>query len=65
MAVRENFTMKKMPFGKYQGQYLDDVPANYLLWVHENVITTGYLKQYLADNIEGIKKQIADGNGDV
>lgn len=27
----------KMPFGKYKGEDLEDLPTSYLLWVAENV----------------------------
>lgn len=26
-----------MPFGKYQGKDIDDIPLGYLRWVHQNV----------------------------
>lgn len=29
----------KMPFGKYKGQDLEDIPDGYLQWVAENVTT--------------------------
>lgn len=47
----------KMPFGKYIGQKLIDIPDSYLLWLYENGknLPTG-LRLYLEDNIEAIKK---------
>lgn len=26
-----------MPFGKYRGEYLEDIPLNYLQWVYDNL----------------------------
>jgi uncharacterized protein (DUF3820 family) len=54
-----------MKFGKYKGADVEDVPANYLLYLHENDIAKGDLKVYIQKNMAGILKQIADGNGDV
>lgn len=52
----------KMPFGKYRGQDMEDVPAKYLMWLRENGIS-GPVREYIDKNINGIKKQIADGLG--
>lgn len=26
-----------MPFGKYKGEYLEDIPEDYLQWAYENL----------------------------
>lgn len=31
-----DFMYTKMPFGKYKGQYLQNIPMNYLEWVVMN-----------------------------
>lgn len=36
-----------MPFGKYKGRYLHQLPENYLLWLNGQEIVTGKLKQQL------------------
>lgn len=54
----------KMPFGKYKGQELDDVPANYLMWLHENGCRDAYVRAYIEKNLAGIKKQIEEGQGE-
>jgi uncharacterized protein len=36
----------KMPFGKYQGRYLIDLPEPYLVWFRQN----GFPPDNLADN---------------
>lgn len=47
-----------MPFGKYKGNKMIDVPADYLLWLYENNKTKGGLKAYIEDNLDVIKDQI-------
>jgi hypothetical protein len=34
----------RMPFGKYRGQALRDVPAAYLLWLGDNLVPDNYDK---------------------
>jgi uncharacterized protein (DUF3820 family) len=53
-----------MRFGKYKGKHFDDVPASYLMWLYNDDIK-GPVRDYIERNMDGIKKQIADGNGDV
>ena len=48
-----------MPFGKYKGQQMADVPAPYLLWLYENNKCYGEVKQYIRENMDVIKGQIA------
>ena len=50
----------KMPYGKYQGEQMEDVPAEYLLWLYENDKCSGEVKAYVRDNIDIIKMQIAN-----
>lgn len=47
-----------MPFGKYQGKKLGDVPDYYLLWLHTEGTKNVLLKEYLDENIEAIKANI-------
>lgn len=47
-----------MPFGKYKGQTLGEVPDSYLLWLFENDKCFGLLKKYIQDNIDSIKHNI-------
>lgn len=44
-----------MPFGKHKGKAFEDVPADYLLYCHENMELFGNLKAYIEDNLEEIK----------
>ena len=54
-----------MPFGKYKGEDMDDVPASYLMWLHETGCSNSAVANYIDININGIRKQISDGLGDV
>jgi len=58
-----------MPFGKYGPRGLrldlDDVPASYLMWLWEQNVDHPSVRRYIEDNMEGIKKNIADGDGDL
>lgn len=38
-----------MPFGKYKGLKLIEVPAEYLLEIYKNGKATGELKEYIED----------------
>ena len=50
-----------MPFGKHKNKKMEDIPADYLLWVYNNVEMRGGLKDYIQANINGIKKEVEDG----
>lgn len=45
-----------MPWGKYKGDKLIDIPASYLLWIYENNKCSGDLKAYIKDNLDAIKQ---------
>jgi uncharacterized protein (DUF3820 family) len=51
-----------MPFGKYKGEAMANIPPDYLLWLLENGNTYGDMKQYLEDNRETFKQEIAYNN---
>jgi uncharacterized protein (DUF3820 family) len=46
-----------MPFGKYQGKTLINVPAVYLLWLYNNNCSHEGVKKYIVDNLEILKKE--------
>ena len=48
----------KMPFGKYQGEKMANVPSEYLLWLYENGKCYGPVKDYIIENLETIKAEI-------
>lgn len=37
----------KMPFGKYEGRYLIDLPEHYIVWYKQKGFPTGQLGQQL------------------
>lgn len=45
-----------MPFGKYKGDKMINVPASYLLWLYENDKCNGTVKKYIEDNLDAIKQ---------
>ena len=57
-----------MPFGKFKGTAMANVPGRYLLWLHENAsigARNGFPKvfEYILDNLKVIKLEIEDGDG--
>ena len=47
-----------MPFGKYKGYKLIDVPADYLLYLYEQGNLQEDLKEYIEDNMNVLLKEI-------
>lgn len=46
-----------MPSGKYKGDKMKDVPANYLLYIYESDMCSERVKEYIASNLEVLQKQ--------
>jgi uncharacterized protein (DUF3820 family) len=46
-----------MPWGKYQGEKMVNVPASYLIWLHENNKCSGEVKTYIIENLDVLKQQ--------
>lgn len=46
-----------MPFGIHKGKQLADVPAYYLLWLHENN-RSGQIATYINENMQVIKAEV-------
>jgi uncharacterized protein (DUF3820 family) len=42
----------KMPFGKYSGRYLTDLPEAYIIWYRNKGLPKGELGEMLAEMIE-------------
>lgn len=53
-----------MPFGKYKGTRMQDVPASYLHWLWTNVMKNDKqspVATYIRRNLEALKKEFKDG----
>lgn len=46
-----------MPFGRYKGMKLANVPASYLLFINEQSYVRGHLKNYITNNLDVLKEQ--------
>lgn len=46
-----------MPFGKYQGKAMANVPAQYLIWLYNQGCNHPGVKKYILDNLEILKKE--------
>jgi len=47
-----------IPFGKYKGEKLANVPPDYLLWLFDNGKCYGDLKEYIKDNLDVLRSEI-------
>ncbi len=47
-----------MPFGKYKGTKMANVPASYLRWLYDNNKCNGSVKDYIEDNLDVIDVEI-------
>lgn len=52
----------KMPFGKYKGVQMQDVPAQYLLWLRDKIIADnpelkGDVWYYIQENLDVLLSQ--------
>jgi uncharacterized protein (DUF3820 family) len=54
----------KIPFGKYQGTALGNVPAEYLIWLYDNGKLYGGLKKYVEDNMQSLNIEIKQKEND-
>ena len=46
-----------MPFGKYKGRMMANVPADYLLWVRLQDWVSNEMLKYINDNLDALKKE--------
>lgn len=47
-----------MPYGKYKGKQMADVPAEYLQWLFDNGKCSPDVKRYIENNIDVLESQI-------
>lgn len=47
----------KMPFGKHAGTRMQDVPASYLLWLWNEGIRPGDVREYIERNLSALEKE--------
>lgn len=47
-----------MPYGKYEGDDMEDVPAQYLLWLYHNDKCSKDVKEYIEENMDALEKEI-------
>lgn len=48
-----------MPFGKYKGLQMQEVPVEYLQWYYHNG-SDGNVKQYIRDSLDALKMENRD-----
>ena len=48
----------KMPFGMHRDKRLEDVPADYLLFMYEKDRLGPALREYVEENMDVLKKEI-------
>lgn len=46
-----------MPWGKWAGTKMIDVPASYLLWLHKQGTKDYKVTGYIFDNLDSLKKE--------
>jgi len=51
-----------MPYGKYKGIKLANVPASYLIWMYENNKLNNWLLAYVKDNLTVLEMEVLNGN---
>lgn len=53
-----------MPWGKYKGDKMINVPASYLLWLYDMGKVYGEVKEYIKDNLEVLQFQVKQSQND-
>ena len=48
----------EMPFGKYKGEKMANVPAEYLIWLLDNGKCHGPVYEYIKDNEKDLRVEI-------
>ena len=60
--MKSNYTDEDlMPFGKYKGWKLANVPAEYLIWLYENNRAgDGALFYYIKNNLDVLEDEVSN-----
>lgn len=48
----------KMPFGKYKGKEMQEVPAEYLIFIYEEKKATPEVRAYIEENMHVLQEEI-------
>ena len=52
-----------MPFGKYKGDKMINVPASYLLWLYNENKCNKNVRDYIEENLDVLKMELKKTNG--
>lgn len=47
-----------MPYGKYKGTAMANVPASYLLHIYNNAMSTVEVRKYIESNLDILKQEV-------
>jgi len=47
-----------MPYGKFKGTKMANVPPDYLLWCYQQDWCKGDVKKYIQENLDAIKSEL-------
>ena len=47
-----------MPFGKYKGRKMANVPAKYLIYIYDENKCNNKVREYIEDNLDALKSEI-------
>lgn len=47
-----------MPFGEHKGKLMEDVPAEYLIWLINNGKLTPEVREYIEDNMDVLQAEV-------
>ena len=51
-----------MPFGKYKGEKMANIPPDYLIWIFENNKCSAEVAKYIAENMDCLKQEMEHNN---
>ena len=54
-----------MPYGKYKGHMMENVPAEYLLRLYRKNKCDGPLKDYIEDNLDVLRMEVEKQEKDI